>query len=505
MANVGRPLPDNILETPVIDMRNYTKTQIRMTPSTGSATVKAGDTTVFRLPHAMVVDLATLRFNLHCATNGTAGEVVGLPKYISSMISQFEIWCNGISVMNIPRYNHIYNIVRDYSGDYQKYQNKLFNNADPSVDYAIDDTTNAIIKYNTYTSTGVAVVNKFEKDYCIDDFIGFFDFSEGNRQSFFNTNLVGDFEIHITWAPNAVLWKQSGGAIDPEYSITNLIGWIDAIEFKDDYWISALDAKVNSAGPDGKLGKHRIPFKNYKSYTTSDTVQNAECTIRVVENTNSLEKLIFTYLDASRNTVDVLQLGAQADILTTTAATDLATTTAIANNVITAKVPKSFFNYEYLKSTKNPHLLNTSRYFRRNGLGLSYDTATRSKSALIQFELNSNDLHNPMDIASVYEETLKAFELNYNNINKANPAIQNFNSWLKDFFVAAYSVSHVGGKNRNYVISGVDTQATAINIAVKVTNKQNTDAAAKTATPMLITEMTSELVISGGRTISVKQ
>jgi hypothetical protein len=257
MANVGRPLPDNILETLVSDMKNYSKTQIRMTPSTGSTAVKAGDTTVFKLPSAKVVDLATLRFNLHCATNASGTEVVGLPKYISSMISQFEVWCNGQSVMNIPRYNHIYNIVRDYSGDYQKYQNKLFNNADPSVDYALSDA-GVITKYNTYTSTGVAVVNKFERDYCIDDFIGFFDFSEGNRQSFFNTNLVGDFEIHITWAPNAVLWKQSGGALVPEYTITNLIGWIDAIEFKDENWVNAMDAKLTGGGI------QRIPFKNYK-------------------------------------------------------------------------------------------------------------------------------------------------------------------------------------------------------------------------------------------------
>jgi len=460
-----------------------------MTPSTGSTTVKAGDTTVFKLPSAKVVDLATLRFNLHCATNGSGTEVVGLPKYISSMISQFEIWCNGQSVMNIPRY-HIYNIVRDYSGDYQKYQNKLFNNADPSVDYALDDY-GVITKYNTYTaSTGVGVVNRFEKDYCIDDFIGFFDFSEGNRQSFFNTNLVGDFEIHITWAPNAVLWKQSGGALAPEYSITNLIGWIDAIEFKDDNWLNALESKLTSGGI------HRIPFKNYKSYTTNNTTQNPETTIRVVENTNSLDKLIFTYLDASRNTVDVLQLGTQADILVATPSTD---------DVSLGKVPKSFFNFEYLKATKNPYLLNTSRYFRRNGVGLGYDVATRGKSALIQFELDSQDLHNPMDIASVYEETLKAFELNYNNINKANPAIQNFNSWLKDFFVAAYSVSHVGGKNKGYLISGVDTQATSISIAVKVTNAQGATTAAKTATPMLITEMTSELLIGGGRSVSIRQ
>ena len=108
-----------------------------------------------------------------------------------------------------------------------------------------------------------------------------------------------------------------------------------------------------------------------------------------------------------------------------------------------------------------------------------------------------------MDMASVYQETLKTFELNYNNIHKANPGIQNFNSWLRDFFVAAYSVSHVG-KDRSYLISGIDTKATAINVAVKVTNTKGANNTAKTATPMLITEMTSELLIGGGRSVAVR-
>ena len=492
MAEKEPSLPSNVKGTKLSHMQNFSKTQIRMTPSTGSTTVKAGDTTVFKLPSAKVVDLATLRFNFHAKTSGTSTQMVGLPKHVSSLISQFEIWCNGISIMNIPRYNHIYNILRDYSSDYEKYQRKLLNNADPSVDYVMDKT-GAITKYNTYTTTGVELVNTFEKDYCIDDFIGFFDFSDDERQSFFNTNLVGDFEIHLTWATDKVLWGQQTAG---NYSITNLIGWIDAIDFKDGSFTSALESKISGDGV------HYMPFKNYRSYTGENTTNSKITTIRVVENTNSLDKLIFTYLDPAMNTISNLQLGDPTNIVDSSATEADGLVALNALNTNNKKIPKSLFNFEYLKATKNPHLLNTSRYFRRSGLGLGYND-TRTQTALIQFELDSQDLHNPMDIVNVYEETLKAFELNYNNIHMANPGINNLESWLKDFFVSAYSVSHVGGNKKGYLVSGIDTQASAINVAVKVSNQAMDTDASQAGTPFLITEMTSFLKIGGGRSVSL--
>lgn len=495
-------LPSN-LESKISYMQNYSKTQIRMTPSTGSAPVKAGDTTVFKLPSAKVVDLATLRFNFHAKTNGAVDEVVGFPRFISSLISQFEIWCNGISVMNIQRYNHTYNIVKNYSTDYEKIQKKLLNNADPSTDFTMS-ATGVITKYNTYSDAGTLLVNSFEKDYCIDDFIGFFDFSDGNRQSFFNTNLVGDFEIHLTWATDKVLWGKSGGAITaPTYTITNLIGWIDAIDFKDEKYISAIDAKISTPNADGTYNAHLIPFKNYRSYTGSATTNSKECTIRVVENTNCLDKLIFTYLDPNMNTISTLQLGDQTHIKGTSA--DEATLLVNQNELNTdvRKVPQSLFNYEYLKSVKNPYLLNTSRYFRYSGVGLGYD-ATRTKSALIQFELDSQDLHNPMDINSVYQETLKAFELNYNNIHKTNVGIQHMETYLRDFFVSAYSLSHIGDDKKGVLLSGIATNSTAVNVAVKVTNQQVATDNSQAGIPLLITEMTSVLKIGNGRTIAVQ-
>jgi hypothetical protein len=493
MAILGVNGPTSIEKTDIVEMKNYSKTQIRMTPSTGSASVKAGDTTVFRLPSAKVVDLATLRFNFVGETNGDATHLLGFPKYMSSLIHQMEIWCNGQSIMNITRYNQIYNILRDYSSDYEKYQNKLFNNADPSVDY-VSDANGDITKYCTNNETNNVNVNQFKKCYVIDDFIGFLDFSKGDRQSFLNTNLVGDFEIHITWATDKVLWEGSGdysAYAAPFYTITNLIGWIDAIEFKDDKFTTAQTERINS----GDL--IRMPFKNYKSYTGDNTGNNAETTIRVVENTNSLDKLIFTYLHKDRNISSELQLEAGVG----ENRIDNSSTATLAQ-ICEGDIPARRYHYEHIKSLGGIVLTNTSKHFTRNGQGLGYNT-DRTKSALVQFELDSQDLHNPMDLASCYEETLKAFDLTYNNVNKANPGLKNLEGWCKYFYACAYSLNHNVNPKDPYVISGIDTGATAINVAVKVTNSQRSSAN-YVATPMLITEMTSELLIGNGRTVALR-
>ena len=485
--------PNNTI-TNIDVFQNYLRTPIRLSPSSGSTDVRAGDTSIFHLPANKVIDLSSLKVCYHGATDGTAAIMRGFPKFTPSMISQLEIVMNGITVQNIPRYNQIYNIVRDYSSDYDKYESKLFNNADPSTDTLIDEA-GVITKYNTYTNTGQETVNQFKKNYVIDDWIGFLDFAENDRRSFFNTNMVGNIEIHITWAANNVLWKQAGAA-DGTYTISNLLCWVDGIEFNDDAWVNSMEQKVSGDGVDS------MPFKHYKSYLGDTTVNNKITTLRVVENTSSLDKILFTYLHGTRNTQNVLQLGDPAVISGNSAtAADL----LIAQNAINVagNIPQSQFHYQYLKSTKNPYLMNTSIHFKRNGLGLGYD-ATRQSSALIQFELDSQDISNPMNMMNAYQETLKSFKLDYNTFNKMNPSVTSFESWIRDTFLVSYSLEHLRKDADKFLVSGINTLASAVNIAVKITNQQQAADGEQAATPLLITEMTSVLRIGNSRTISIK-
>jgi hypothetical protein len=123
---------------------------------------------------------------------------------------------------------------------------------------------------------------------------------------------------------------------------------------------------------------------------------------------------------------------------------------------------------------------------------------------MISFELDGQDLtSSPMDINTAYEETMKTFGLTNNK--KMNPGIQSFEGWMNDFFCVAYSLSHLGGKP-GYLVSGINTQATAMSVAVKVIENGGTaNDNAQAAAPLLITEMTSTLQIAPGKSIVLHQ
>lgn len=495
-------LPSNIENTGLTVMKNYTKTAIRMLPNTTSE-LHAGDSVVFHLPAAKVLDLASLRFEMNIETNGTDTELVGLPKYTSSLFSQHEVIVNGVSVVNLQRYGQIYNAIKSYSTDYEKLEQKQFNNADPSVDY-YTDINGTVVKHararhaeitsGTPSAPGLTadecrIVNKFKKIYTIDDYLGWLDFSSEERQSFFSTNLTGSIEIRWTLAPNNVLWVDNAYATtgppagDVEYTISNMLAFVDAVEFSDSSFVDALDNKISSTDPStGERTLHLMPFKNYKSYTGTTTGKDGITTMRVVENSSSLDKLLFTYMEDTHSAIGPLQLG------------DAAAVTALGAN----------FTYSAVNSIINhPNILNTSQFFKRNATALGYNP-DRTKTAEIQWELDSQNLSNPMTMCSAYEETKRAFNLDGNNINKCHPGIRNFESWLNNHFLVAYSLEHVGGKHRGVVISGVDTMATAVNVCVKVSNSQRNNAGLPNLIPMLITESTSILKIGQGRSIAVQ-
>lgn len=440
-------LPTNF-EDKTAFFKAYSKTINRIIPSTGQSDVSAGGVTIFSLPQASVVSLKSFRLNFHAKTNGTADKICNFPRFMSSMIERLEIFCNGVSITNITNYGTIYNITRDFSKDYPKYAAKKANNADPSKDsvMAADGTVVSATGLKAPCAVGTPaqklIVNSGENDYCIDDWVGFLD----SAPEFFNTNLVGNMEIHITWAPNSVL----AGTVDtPEYTISKLIGFIDVIHFKDDAYINELDRKLSS-------GEIALPYKNYRSYLGAVTSQNKTCTTRITESTQSLDKIMLTFLPTNRTTKDIL--------------------------------------YDNI---------NSSKYYQRSGLGLGFNDA-RTSSGTVQYEINSQLVCNPLTMVEVWEETMKAFELDRDNYKHMNPLITDLTSYEKDFYLSALSTSHLNGLYEGKtVISGIDTQATSLNISVVCDSASGKTAnAAQSAQPLIITEMTAILRIGAGRQIN---
>ena len=139
--------------------------------------------------------------------------------------------------------------------------------------------------------------------------------------------------------------------------------------------------------------------------------------------------------------------------------------------------------------------MNNSKYFIRNGLGL--------EGGSVQFEINSQDMTTPMSIPLQFQETLKAFELNESDAANINPGINSMIAYEKRFYTSAFSTSHINGKDDGaYWITGRNTQAVSMNIAVKANQGRTTDPA-QSATPLVFCEMSAILNIGQGRQCSV--
>ena len=50
----------------------YSKTLTRILPSTGNASVNAGNVSIFQMPQASVLNMKSFRLNFHGVTNGDA-------------------------------------------------------------------------------------------------------------------------------------------------------------------------------------------------------------------------------------------------------------------------------------------------------------------------------------------------------------------------------------------------------------------------------------------------
>ena len=283
-------------------------------------------------------------------------------------------------------------------------------------------------------------------------------------------------------------------------------------------------------------GTIKIPYKNYGIYLGDALTNTKQCTVKITESTECLDKIVLSFMDntfpngAQRlllgnpgaNNANIPGTSAYAAVPTTVGtntAADInalgtATNTALTllqtfvNSYTSGKSPKDLFNYTNLLSNNDDQLLNTSLAFKRNGLGVGANLSTTTVGSVgttgtVQFQINSQDITHPLSLLEQHQQTLQAFELNDDQLAQCNPAIKNLALYERDFYACAFSTSHINDKLNGIdytLVSGLDTMAQAMNISVKVTQGRATDAA-QAAVPILITEMTSHLVIGAGRNI----
>ena len=495
-------LPSNFVSKMNV-LQNYNKAPIRVLPVSGSSPVRENGYIKFILPPGSVLDLRTISINFWGRTyhsdNTSTAKLVGFPKWTNSLIRDLDIWVNGRSVQKFPNYGFVYNVLQDYKADYAARCKQVGINADPSV-YTHMDQTGVIVKHNTYVNHPTSgPINGMQGHYCWNDFIGFLASCE---PSILDTNLLGSVEIHITLSPANVLFAAGlAGGDSVGFELSDLVMYVDKLDFKDERYYSMMNAILQSPA------RLKIPYKNYGFYTgepITDTSGKGG-TIKITEACESLDKIIFTFQDNTQpDGKQLLQLGSGNVMAPATAgalgnAGDIAT--YLNNNLTDGSIPATQYNYQTVLATGDDNVLNTSLFFKRNGLGLGAPLGAKN-TGTVQFRVNSQDLTHPLSLLEQYQETMKAFELNEDDQKQINPGIRNINTWERDFYVCALSTSHINDKNKDQytLVSGLDTQATSMNIAVDF-KKGRDPHANQRAIPIVITEFTSHLVVSPGRQV----
>ena len=485
------------------ELQNYSKSPLRIIPSSGQGKIRSNGFIKFSLPIA-VLDMRTFSIFFDAKTliggiDPLVGQLVGFPKFIGqSLIETLDIFVNGRNVQNIPQYGRVYALLQNYKNNYNSQIKKLQTNSDPSI-YTSMAETGLVTSYNTYTVTSSLDANAGKGKYVINDWIGFLEC----QPSILDLNVIGNVEIHIKLASANVLFASGltgAGTANLfteslDYELENVVAYVDQIHMRSDRYTETVKGMMES--------KEAFPilYKNYMVYTGSEMSTTKKNTIKITENTACLNKVIFSCWD---NTIPtgkaVLQLGDSTKILGTGvlvgAATynqgDIAAISGRLANVSAGHVPPSQFNFTNLLANGEDKLLNNSLYFKQNGLGIG----------TVQLELNSQDVTNPLSLVEQWQQTLQTFELNDNDVLQINPAIRNINVYERDFYCCAFSTEHINNRDDDLgvLLSGRDTMASAMNITVKC-EPGRTWHISQAATPVIITEMTSKLLVSGQRQI----
>ncbi|HEY9702038.1 MAG TPA: hypothetical protein V6C58_06310 [Allocoleopsis sp.] len=503
-------LPTNFYNV-INTLSNYRKSNLRIVPSqpSSSGTVRAGGFIRLSIPSGSIVDLRTLQLQFRGITtindvSTSTTKLCGFPRDMASLFQDVEIYIGGKPVQIIQNYNLIYKTLMNYRSNPYAKSKRINANTDPSYAQTLSDA-GVYTYYPTYKNTPNASINHFDNYYCVDTFIGILGES---MPSIWDTSLCGAIDINIRLAPSTVLYCSSSiaGGDTVNYTLSEVTAYIQKIDFKEPMYQNTMASQLRAGGI-------AVSFKNYQMYTGSyiDGTQAKSNTLRITENTASLDKIYFSFQDqTATGGKQPLVLGSQTDgaggnllpsitVDATSSATIKTSVETYVNTNLVANPRVSSFNYTYMNllALEYPDLLNDSVYFRNNGLGLG-------KSGTVQFFLNSQEVTAPMNLSEQFECTLQAFDIHDKETHMINPSIRSLEDYEKLFYVCGLSLDHIGDKSSKYstLVSGVDTQSGSLNLAVKFTAGRSANVA-QASLPYIICEMTSQLLITGERNTAV--
>ena len=542
IVNIPPAIPSGMLYR-VKQIMGVSKQTLKIVPLSGQTTATNGQKIIFALPPNSLVDLATLEWNFTGATqhrgNAAATNVANyvqkayFPRNTSSLIENLEVKINGQSRQNINQYGYIFNILHDYTCGYDAVgKNRIGCNADPSNKTIYNN--GSMHRYAGFPLGCTSDTNNGHLDsdnYTVRTWLGLL--GPNASTTIIDTSLYGDITIEITLAPSDVLMLSPTTPTltsyvaknNSEIGITTAVGETAALKASQGtgYNLSNIGFQITRydmpqsyyqavAGVLESGAVFKLYYPNYSVFMGNNQALPKGGTTRFNISTQSLDMVISTFQVQDRGVQQAPVLGLWSKDGVGTLPNDGTfgiDTTVPSTGLVNSTLSAGEFG-TYLKTFNHGltagwgRLLNNSKYFVRNGDGISTCTYIVGNVRLI-----------PETIPEQFNGVLRAWNNQNDVLGGLYPGIASLGHYQSQFYSHILSLN-VTNEHDLYCVSGVNCSASPMSIAWEVTGTStapanidnqatsngNIWATGKTsATPIMIACYTSRLEISAGRQI----
>ena len=503
------------------ELNKILKQTVTIIPNNGQSDVRDNDTIILELPHNSVVDLNTFIMEYTGETNhmgktnaGPGAAAAGylgtrfFPRNSASIIEQLDVEINGQTRFTCNNYGLLYNTLFDYTAAQDSLnRRKVGENADPSSKFAYGHDAAGDEFYIERRGYSIGQISdgsaRDKEDYVIRSWLGLLNPST----AIIDTNILGSVVIKIRLAPSSclILGSPSDGAITavnaantetgiivtavnagnalaeeaPGYTLKNVKFSIVRYDLPQEFYM-AQAAKLASTGSVFKLW-----FPNYSIQSCpSVPVANKKGVNRTSISTRSLDWVLGTFRLPNYTTL-AEPLNSLPPAPASTGALGLTKHT-----------------WESQVRAGCRRLFNNSRYYARNGTSVTDCTW-----------IVGNSRYPSRTVQQQFDGLLQHF--NFQNDQGSSgmyPGIQSIHHFQETFYGDLLSLN-CNQSESDFVISGLDTQETPLQITwevnAKPVNASTLNAAlftnaADLCTPYLICGYTSCLEIAGNRQITLK-
>ena len=498
------------------EINKILKQTVYLVPNNGQADVNAGDTIIVELPQNSVVDFSTFVMDYTGATTNagkTSAGAVGFvrtrffPRNTASIIEQLDVEINGQTRFTLNNYGLIYNTLFDLTAAQDSLnRRKVGENADPSTKY--DNAAGVVSERRGYSIALSTTDSASDKEnYIIRSWLGLLNPST----SILDTNILGSVVIKIRLAPPSCLILGAvcdGGitAVTLGSSETNIA--VATVASTDTVITTA--AAVAATTANYTLSKVKFTIVRYdlpSEFYQLEASKLASGAVFKIWFPNYTVQSCASVLGINKTGVNRTSISCRSlDWVMGTFRLPTYTTLEGPLNALgaapaaTGQIGQNPYTFDSQVRAGVRRLFNNSRYFARNGTSID--------NCSWQVGMSQYPARNLMQ---QFEGVLQHFNIqNDQGSGGMYPGIQSLNHFRETFYCDILSLN-CNQSETDYVISGLNTQETPLQITWNVTATASPvvdtiiPSLTDHCTPYLICGYTSCLEVRGGRQITVIQ